>query len=472
MKKKYIHFVGIKGVGMTPLAVIAKEAGFKVTGSDIDQEFITDEALKKAGIIPFKGFSDENIKKPDLVITTGAHNGFDNIEVKKAKEKGIAVMSTGEALAYFMDGKVFDKKFKKIAVAGTHGKTTTTGMIATIFKENKLDPTFVIGTGNVGSLGSPGHFGHGNVFVAEADEYAIEPKYDKRPKFLLQKPDIAVITNIEFDHPDIFEDIDDVRNNFLKFAGNISEKGILVANGDDRQTKKMLSEYTGKSVTFGFNPDNNYVIKKLSISGERMFFWVEAYGKSLGEFMLNVAGEHNALNGLAAFIVAVESGLTVDKIKTGLAAFKGSKRRLEYIGELYSGAKAYDDYAHHPTEISKTLAGLKKQYPDKKIVCIFQPHTYSRTKNLFGDFAKSFADCYEIILADIYASAREPADPTVNSELLSQEIAKNHKNIKYKGKLQDISDYINNNFYRSDSVVVTMGAGDIYKIHSLLKMRS
>ncbi len=455
---------------MTPLAIIAKEAGCKVTGSDIDQEFITDDALKKAGIVPFKGFSEDNIKKPDLVITTGAHNGYDNIEVKKAKQKNIAVMTTGEALAYFMQGDVFEKKYKRISVAGTHGKTTTTGMIATIFMVNKLDPTFVIGTGNVGSLGAPGHYGRGNVFVAEADEYALEPKYDKRPKFLLQKPDIAVVTNIEFDHPDIFKDIDDVRNNFLKFAKNISNKGVLIANGDDRQVKILLSEYSGYAVTFGFNPDNNYVISRLSISGERMFFWVEAYGKSMGEFMLNIAGEHNGLNALAAFIAAIESGLTIDKIKTGLAAFKGSKRRLEYIGVLNSGAKVYDDYAHHPTEIKKTLAGLKKQYPDKQIVCIFQPHTYSRTKNLFYDFAKAFDDCSEVLLSDIYASAREPADDTVSSELLAQEIAKNHKNVKHIGGLTEIIAHIDHNFYRSNTVIVTMGAGDIYKIHSLLKI--
>lgn len=469
MKKKYIHFVGIKGVGMTPLAIIAREAGFKVTGSDIDQEFITDEALKNAGIIPFKGFSATNIQKPDLVITTGAHNGFDNVEVVRAKDMNIRVMSTGEALSYFMKGEVFNRKFVRIAVAGTHGKTTTTGMIATILKENKLDPTYVIGTGNVGSLGAPGHLGKGNIFVAEADEYATEPKYDKRPKFLLQNPDVAIIANIEFDHPDIFKDIDDVRSNFLKFAGNLTKKGILIANGDDRETKKLLKEYNGKYITFGFNPENNYVITKLSISGEKMFFWVEAYGKSIGEFMLSVAGEHNGLNGLAAFIACVESGLSMDRAKAGLSAFTGSKRRLEYIGQLSSGAKVYDDYAHHPTEIKKTLEGLKKQYPDKKIICVFQPHTFSRTKNLFYEFGRAFDACDEVILAEIYASAREPEDKTINSSLLSDEISKNHRCVNNLRTLNEIAEYINQKLYRSSCVIVTMGAGDIYKIHSKLK---
>ncbi|MBU4016929.1 UDP-N-acetylmuramate--L-alanine ligase, partial [Patescibacteria group bacterium] len=192
MKKKNIHFVGIKGVGMTPLAIIAKEAGFTVTGSDIDEEFITDEALKKAGIIPFVGFDPIHITKPDLVITTGAHGGLDNIEVKKAKELGIEVLTHGQAVGVFMEGKIFNKSFRGISVAGTHGKTTTSGMLAAILHENRMDPSFVIGTGCVGSLGAPGHFGKGKYFIAEADEYATEPKYDKTPKFLWQHPQIAI----------------------------------------------------------------------------------------------------------------------------------------------------------------------------------------------------------------------------------------------------------------------------------------
>lgn len=470
MKKRlHIHFVGIKGVGMTPLAIIAKEAGFKVTGSDIDEEFITDAALKKAGISPTSGFKEENVTGCDLVITTGAHNGFDNIEVKKAKGLGIDIMTTGQACGAFMNGKIFNKKFTGISVAGTHGKTTTTGMIATIFKENKLDPSFVIGTGNVGSLGAPGHFGKGKFFVAEADEYANEPKYDKRPKFLLQYPKIAVFTNLEFDHPDIYPDIESIRKVFLQFANQLPQNGSLIVCGDDRQIQKLIYEYKKPVITYGFSPDNNYVITKVSISGERMFFWVNAFGKRLGEFMLNVVGEHNALNALAALITSIEAGLTFDKAKSGLAAFTGSKRRLEYVGELSTGAKVYDDYAHHPTEIKKTLLALRKQYPDKKIVCFFQPHTYSRTKQLFDEFTRAFENADTVILSDIYASAREPFDAKINSKLLAEATAKNHKEVLHLAKLSDLIEFIDQKRYGIKNVLVTMGAGDIYKINSHLK---
>jgi UDP-N-acetylmuramate--alanine ligase len=202
-KNKHIHFVGIKGVGMAPLAIIAKEAGFIVSGCDIPEEFITDEILKKAGIDFSSSFSPEHITDVDLVITTGAHGGFDHPEVVRAKELGIEIWTQGQAVGEFMKGDIFGKTIKGISVSGTHGKTTTTAMIAAILKDNRLDPSFLIGTGNIPFLNSSGHFGKGEYFVAEADEYATEPKYDLTPKLLWQKPEIAVITNVELDHPEI-----------------------------------------------------------------------------------------------------------------------------------------------------------------------------------------------------------------------------------------------------------------------------
>jgi UDP-N-acetylmuramate--alanine ligase len=472
MKKKNIHFVGIKGVGMTPLAIIAKEAGFTITGSDINEEFITDATLKKAGITPLIGFKAEHITQPDLVITTGAHNGFDNIESRRAKEKGIEVVTTGQAVGMFMDGKIFNKSYRGISIAGTHGKTTTTGMLATILKESHMDPSFVIGTGDVGSLGAPGHFGKGKYFVAEADEYATEPRYDKTPKFMWQHPQITIFTNIEFDHPDVYSSLEDIRQAFLRFANQLPDNGVLIACGDDRETQKLIKEYKKKVITFGFSPDNKYAITKVSISGENMFFWLSAYGKMLGEFMLKVVGEHNALNAVAAFIAAIEAGVSLEKAKSALVAFTGSKRRLEYIGELATAAKVYDDYAHHPTEIKKTLLALRKKYPKKKIICFFQPHTFSRTKKLFDDFLRAFESVDRVVLTDIYASLRESFDPTMSSKILSSAMDKYHKDVVYLPKLPDVIEYINKQKFRSDTVLVTMGAGDIYKINSQLKFIS
>jgi len=463
-----IHFVGIKGTNMTPLALIAKEAGFEVTGSDVGQEFITDAALKKAGIKPLIGFSPDHIGSPDLVITTGAHGGFDNIEVQTAKVKNIPVMSAGEATGEFMKGDLFKKKFIGISVAGTHGKTTTTAMIATILKENRLDPTYIIGTGDIDSLGVPGHLGTGRYFVAEADEYATEPNHDKRARFLWQHPMFAVVTNIEHDHPDIYPSIQAVRETFLSFVKKLPEKGLLIAFGDDPEIKILLKEFDGKVIRYGFSLENDYVLDRVTVSGEQTFFWVKSRGVPLGEFVLRVVGDHNALNALSAIIIGLELGLSVEKIKKGLMAFRGSKRRLEFIGDLRTGAKVYDDYAHHPTEIKTTLSALRKQYPKKKIICIFQPHTYSRTKQLFNEFITAFGAVDQVILTDIFASAREKEDPTVTSERLAMALSQRHKLVIHLPKLTDVVQYINENRLRQDTILVTMGAGDVYSIHSSL----
>lgn len=456
---------------MTPLALIAKAAGYEVTGSDIDQDFITDIALKKAKITPFKGFAGEHIEHANIVITTGAHGGYDNIEVKAAKLQKIPVMSAGEATGAFMKGEILDRSFIGISVAGTHGKTTTTAMIATILKENTLEPSFIIGTGDVKSLGTPGHLGKGRYFVAEADEYATEPVHDKRARFLWQHPMFAVFTNIEHDHPDIYPTLDSVRAAFLEFANNLPDKGMLIACGDDPEVRKLLKEYGKKAITYGFGAGNDYILERVHISGDQTFFHVTSHGMALGEFGIRVVGDHNALNALAALIVSFELGLSVDKIKKGLLAFQGSKRRLEYIGELQTGAKVYDDYAHHPTEIKKTLSALRKQYPNKKLICFFQPHTYSRTKQLFEEFIRAFESVDMIAVCDIYASLREEPDPTVSSKQLATGISKHHKEVRYLAALNDVVQYINENKFRSDTVLITMGAGDIYTIHSRLQFR-
>jgi len=458
-----VHFVGIKGVGQTPLAIIAKEAGFEVSGSDIDDDFITDEPLQKAAILPLVGFSKDHIKDFDLVITTGAHGGFDNIEVREAQNRGIKVITKGEAVGIFMKGDFFNRKFEGISVAGSHGKTTLTALIATILKEAKLDPSFVIGTGEIPSLSSPGHYGQGKYFVAEADEYATEPIYDKTPQFLWQFPKLAVFTNIELDHPDIYPNVDRVREAFLKFAGNL-KNGVLVACGDDLQIQKLLKEYQGKRITYGFSPNNDFILEKVRISGYKTFFWAKAKDLSLGEFSLEVPGEHNALNALGAIVVALEAGLPLDAIKSALLAFVGTKRRFEYLGKLPSGALAYDDYAHHPTEIQSTLKTFKDSFPGYKIVCIFQPHTYSRTKKLFEQFSRSFSHADKIIISDIFPSLRESQDSSISSQLLTENISQNHKDSLFLPKVKDVIEYLLRNNFDDKTIVVSMGAGDIYKI--------
>lgn len=469
MKKLKIHFVGIKGVGMTPLAIIAKEADFVVTGSDVTDEFITDEVLKKAGISSIKDFSKENIQNQDLVVITGAHGGYENIEAKEAVDQNIKVITQGEAVGLFMEGSIFGKKFMGVSVAGTHGKTTTSAMIAAILKENRMDPSYVIGTSHIGSLGAPGHLGSGKYFVAEADEYATEPKSNKKAKFLWQYPKILVLTNIEFDHPDIYASLDEIRNAFLQFTKQLGKSGVLICCGDDPEIRKLLKECTCRYVTYGFNKDNNYILDNVHFSGDHMFLTISSMGTVLGEFMVKAVGEHNALNAESSIIASLEMGLSIEKIKKGILAFSGSKRRLEFVGNLSTGAIVYDDYAHHPTEIKKTLKALRVQYPKKKIIAIFQPHTYSRTKNLFEDFITSFDSVDTILVTDIYASLREQVDSSVSSSILAQRIGERRRDVTYLPTSEDVVKYVSEKRFRSDTVIVTMGAGDIYKLHSQLR---
>ncbi|HLD01576.1 MAG TPA: UDP-N-acetylmuramate--L-alanine ligase [Patescibacteria group bacterium] len=474
MKKvKSVHFVGIKGVGMTPLAIIAKEAKLKVTGSDVAEKYITDEALGKLGIKPYENFSKEHINNVDLVITTGAHGGYDNIEVVAAKEKGIPVLAKGEAVGAFMDGVLFGRSYEGIAVAGSHGKTTTTAMIATILLKNHLDPSYTIGTGSVaalGALGLPGHFGKGKYFVVEADEYAIEPKYNKTAQFLALTPKIIVITNIELDHPDIYSTLDDVRKVFLQFAQKLPTDGILIANGDDKQVQQLKDEFKGKIITYGFSLTNDYSLERVSISGTQTFFWIVSHNTRIGELSIRVSGEHNALNALAASIVGFEVGLSYEAIKKTLQLYTGAKRRFEYKGTLATGAEVYDDYAHHPTEIQQSLAAFAKSFPRKKIVCVFQPHTYSRTKRLFDDFLDSFTSADTVILTDIYGSQRELPDPSISSKQMVAAMQKKHKSVLYQSTLSDVLEYLMKQRYMEDVVIITMGAGDIYTVgESLLK---
>ncbi|MEK7451070.1 MAG: UDP-N-acetylmuramate--L-alanine ligase, partial [Patescibacteria group bacterium] len=468
--------VGIKGVGMTPLAVIAKEAGMKVSGSDIGETFITDEILKKAKITPLVGFLPSHLTSGstniDLVITTGAHGGFANAEVIEAKKKGIKVITQGEAVGVFMNGEIFGREQIGISITGTHGKTTTTAMVAGILKGCNLDPSFLIGTGNVLSLGSSGHFGKGKYFIAEADEYMTEPVFDKTIKFLWQHPKIAIFTNIEFDHPDAYKTIDDVKDAFLKFANQLSKDAVLIACQDNENVAEVLKAYSGRRITYGFSKNNDFVVENVIAKDGKLEFDLTGKGKSLGKFELNVFGKHNALNAAAAIIASLEVGLSIDAIKKALFSFVGTKRRSEYIGRLATGAMVFDDYAHHPTEIRSTLSAFKDSFPKSKIVCIFQPHTYSRTKSLFEQFVHSFDNADTVILTNIYASLREQPDPTVSSKMLAEKMKKFKKNVFFLPKLSDVVKYISQKQFDKNTVIITMGAGDVYTINVKLKIRN
>ncbi len=403
---------------MAALAIWAKEAGKIVAGSDVAEEFPTDEELKKAEIAFHEGFDQADLIafKPDLVIYTGAHGGRNNPQVVYARSHDIPSFPHGQALGLAMEGK------RQISVAGSHGKTTTSAMIATILTEAGLDPSYTIGCGSIRGLGRAGHAGKGDWFIAEADEYVTDPGHDPKPRFLWQHPEILIVTNIDFDHPDVYSDLAAVQQAFVA----LQRKSKLTIMSVDNPASSVLAS------------GENVVIFGLS--------------KKMNKLKLQVSGAHNMLNAAAAAAACERIGIAWETIKRGLERFGGTKRRFEKLGEA-RGALIYDDYAHHPKEIEATIAAFRDLYPKKRLIVVFQPHTYSRTKALLHDFSRALAHADIALVTDIYASARE----TQREEGLVQRLGG-----VYAPTKNDVSEWLEKELQTGD-VVVFMGAGDIYQ---------
>lgn len=467
---KTIYFIGIKGVGMSGLATIANERGMEVCGSDTADAYITDSILEKYGIKPLVGFTVENIdntlqgKKPEevLVVATAAHGGLGNVEAVEAKKMGLEVVSYGKALGLFMSGT------RGISISGTHGKTTTTAMIAHILIKAGLDPSYLVGTSSVSSLGNASHFGKGEFFVAEADEYFADVAFDKTPKFLYQKPEIIVLTTIDWDHPDVFSSQKEVEKAFIKFVNASQDNAIVIANSDDVGVKNIVPELQRRIITYGTEAGAMFYINDISF-GEKTSFQA-SHEKDSYPFSLSLSGKHNVLNAAAAILAAFHAGVSIEAIQKELPLFVGSKRRFEKVGEK-NGILFYDDYAHHPTEIKATLKAFKDKFPNKRITVLFQPHTYSRTKSFFNEFAVSFTDADMVGITDIFSSSREKADPSVSAEKLVTELTKQGKEAFF---VKNAEEFVANLKLApmGNDILVTMGAGDIYTwarkiIHSL-----
>lgn len=453
-KIKCVHFTGIKGVAMTALALYCQDRGMKVTGSDVEGDFPTQKQLEQADIPIFIGFDPQNIQKvkPDLVIFTGAHNGCENPEVIEAKRMGIQTLAHGRALGLFMEGAT------QVSIAGSHGKTTTSAMIATILTSAGFDPSYAIGCGEIFGLGHPGHFGRGKIFVAEADEYITDPKHDLTPRFLWQYPDVLVVTNIDYDHPDAYVSLESVQTAFVSLQKQ--EKGIkkTVYNQDDLQSKILAQ--TDKSCSYGEKKGVDYGFFDILFEEGKTFFTVSNQGASY-KFELHVPGIHNVRNATAAIAACRCLQIPWAKIQQGLLAFGGTKRRFEKVGTI-NNVLIYDDYAHHPAEIRATLAAARNWYSKRRIVAVFQPHTYSRTKALFSEFSQSFKQADIVIISDIYASARESETLGMNAQLLVQEINKYQSPVIFGGDKKTTIRKIKENLL-PDSIVIFMGAGDIYE---------
>ena len=461
MKKK-AYLIGIKGVAMTAMAVYLKEKGFKVTGSDVAETFFTDRMLAEAGISHKLGFSKENItEKYDAVIVTGAHGGMSNPEAVQAKKIGLPVSMHGRYIGSVMSG------YQGISVAGCHGKTTTSSMIAMILSSANLDPSYAIGTAYINGLGAAGHAGRGKFFVAEADEYMTCPVTDPTPRFFWQKPSLAVITNIEFDHPDAYRNLEEVKAAYFQFALNTLENGDhLVACQDDAESSELLQKIKHtKIATYGFSPRADFRIKKYHISEGVSFMTVEVKGEEIGEFMVKVPGRHNLLNALAAMTACnLVANLSWAQIKEGLKKYTGGNRRMEKIYEK-DRISLYDDYAHHPTEITATLNSVRDWYRTRRLIVIFQPHTYSRTKKLLEPFAQALTLADVSAVAEIFPSAREKADPSVSSSLLVEAVKRlDGKAVLVRSKAE-VLNYVKQTVRQGD-ILMTVGAGNLYRWHA------
>lgn len=444
---------------MTALAIVAKQKGYAVSGSDVADNFTTAEVLKKFKITPLLGFKKENLRylanwpnSSNLVVVTEAHGGLNNPEAVAAKEMGLKVLLHSQALGEFTHDS------QLIAVSGSHGKTTVTAMIAHILTRAGLDPSFAIGCGDVESLGSPGHFGRRNYFVAEADEYV--------KRFLDLNPEIGVITNIEYDHPDAYKNLDEVKLAFWEFSQKIKKNGVLIVGIDNENVRELLPKIKIPVLTYGFSPLSNYQINRVSYGSGVTWFNLHYQGIDLGQFSLTLPGKHNAENAAAAAIVTNYLGLSWSEIKKHLATFLGTSRRFEKKGER-NGIKFYDDYAHHPTQIKATLEAARARFGKKRIIAIFQPHTFSRTKALFTEFSQAFKLADLVIVTKIYASAREKDDPQISGKMLVNNLLKEQKEVIYLETLTEVVEYLREHL-KPDDIVITMGAGDIYKIHEQL----
>ena len=442
----HVHFIVIGGISMSGLAEILLEEGFTISGSDAKQSALTDSLAQKGATI-YIGQKASNLSiRPALVVYTAAIRE-DNEEFKAAVDAGIPMLSRAELL-----GQIMDNYEKSIAVAGTHGKTTTTSMISQILLVAKADPTISVG-GILEAIGGNIRVGGSEVFITEACEYT--------NSFLHFHPKYSIITSVEAEHLDFFKDIDDIRRSFHEFAGNTAHDGVLIINGQIAALDQITNNLSCSVTTYGLCENDDFYAKNITYNDHACGTYTLMHKtEDLGTVSLSVPGKHNVSNSLAAIALCLNLGLPLDVIKKGLLQFGGTKRRFEYKGTK-NGITVIDDYAHHPTEVAATLTAARN-YPHGRIICVFQPHTYSRTKAFLSDFARVLSMADIVVLADIYA-AREKNTIGISSKDLLAELQKNGQESYYFPSFDEIEKFLSEKCINND-LLITMGAGDVYLI--------
>lgn len=439
------HFVGIGGSGMSGIARVLIQKGYKVTGSDLKITPIT-AALEGMGAKVYEGHKQENLPEDTGQVVISTAIPPDNPEVLEARRRGIPIVHRGDMLAKLMEGS------KGITVAGAHGKTTITSMISLCLEEAGFDPTMVIG-GELRNIGANAKLGQGEFFVAEADE--------SDGSFLKLEPYIAVVSNIEDDHLDYYETVENIARAFRQYIQNVRSDGFSVLCVDDPLLREIAAAGGQKIITYGFNPAARYRIGETFAKGFSTVGEVFEGEKKLGLLELKVPGHHNMVNALAAIAVCCELGIDFQKAAAALSSFMGAARRFQLLGSA-RGIDVIDDYAHHPTEIMATLKGARQGNPPR-IVAVFQPHRYTRTKRLHAEFAKAFADADLVIVNDIYSAGEAPI-AGVNASSLVEEIksCSNSSTIHIPDRGHTVEFLLNN--VRSGDMVLVLGAGDVWRV--------
>jgi UDP-N-acetylmuramate--alanine ligase len=444
-KKHRVHFVGIGGIGMSGIAEVLLNSGYVVSGSDLQESDII-QRLRKMGAQIFVGHQEENLAVDPSVVVISTAVKYSNPEVTAARRRQIPVIPRAEMLAELMRMKY------SIAVAGTHGKTTTTSMLAAVLSAAGLDPTMVIG-GRVRMLGSNAKMGEGEILVAEADE--------SDGSFLLLSPTVAIVTNIDREHMDFHQTMERLNESFLTFINKVPFYGLAVLCLDSPNVRALLPKVRKRFATYGLSPEAEFSIQDLAVHTGGVEFSVLHHAKPQGRVRLQLPGRHSATNALAALAVAHEFEIPFGRAAEALEAFSGIHRRFEIKGEV-RGILVIDDYGHHPAEIRATIGAVRESW-QRPLTVVFQPHRYSRTQDLFDEFLTAFEGADRLILTEIYA-AGEDAIPGVSAEALYQAIKRQgHMEVKFVADKSRIPEELAHDL-RSGDMVLTLGAGDIYKV--------
>ncbi len=452
-KKYHIHFVGIGGIGMSGIAELLLNLGYTVSGSDLKSSEIT-ERLQRFGGHIFKGHAAEQIGTADVVVVSSAVNA-DNPEVRAARQVSIPVIPRAEMLAELMRLKY------SIAVAGAHGKTTTTSIISTVLDRGGLDPTVVIG-GKLKSIGTNARLGEGEFIVAEADE--------SDGSFLKMSPTIAVVTNIDREHLDHYPDLDAIKAAFLEFIDRIPFYGLAVLCLDNESVQGLIPNVKKSYTTYGMSTQADVQARNVTLAGLRSQFTLLHLGVPLGDIRLNLPGIHNVYNAMASVAVGLELGIPFETVKAALETVEGVQRRLEIKG-VVNGITIVDDYGHHPTEIKTTLQAAKEAWPERRMVVVFQPHRYSRIRALFDEFTRSFYQSDVLLVLPIYSAGEKPIEGVDSFSMCDGIRRHGHKEVICKDSIAAAVAGLKDILVPGD-ILLTLGAGDVWKVgEEILRQR-